>query len=628
MKQLVFVLAFSLLAGYGMAQQPEYPVKVVDGRSYYEYTVRAGDGLFSIARSFGVKQRDLSDANEGLTADIRPGQVILVPMVENREDVVAHHRENDRVHVVEKKQTLYGISKMYKVSIDSLKKLNPFITRGLRAGDTLLISSVPFAEDTTVKEAEQKKTEQKKEGEEVRNETSGEVKKPAYHVIERKETLYGISKMYDMPIHEIIALNPGAEGRLRAGDTLMLRRVSAEERVMSEQTAAVQEKSEDVVMEESGNVQDVADVPVAAVEESVVTKAKGKKEELTVVYLLPFHTEQATVHKATLRFVEFYRGALVALDKAKEYGISTRVYTYDTGRTKEDIEAVLKHKEIADADVIIGPAYSDQIEPVLNYGRRHDKVVVVPFSGKIPERSFYPGLVQFNPPSEMLNSQAIASVAADRSQRYVIGRFASVDSRDKALADELRATLEAEGVQVMDTALNYETLKYVVDAVGSHPTTLLMASSAPADVNLMLDSLAAYQRNNIRVWGFEEWSTLVNKYPNTVYTSLFNAKESAEYAARYDEMFGGHVNVSEPRYDLIGYDLATLVTRSMVRMDTACAFQALPAEEYMQSVPLLIKMQNRYVNNRLIQFHWDGVMMTSKEYIELPKGYGETEDDE
>lgn len=610
---LILVIGFSAVAA-----EPEYPVKVIDGVPYYEYTVKAGDGLYSISRQFGIKQSDLFEANQGLTVDIKAGQLLYIPIPQKDDknaDVVTV--SEDKVHVVEPKQTLYGISHMYGISIDSIVGLNPWATKGIRVGDSLVVARVvverkslakpdmPKTNDMVAPDSKENQIETV-----AQQQMADTIQRSDFHVVQRKETLYAISRKYSMPIHQILDLNPGAARNLRAGDTLYFTKNPIKTEVSV--TIEHEESNLQIIKETAPHDSLVAD--------TTITLPVLPDSTLNIVYLLPFHTDQTTVHKSTLRFVEFYRGALVALQKVKADGISANVYTFDTGRTRADVETLLSKPELANADVIIGPAYSDQLEPVLNFSKKHNIPTIVPFSSKVPEKLFFPGLIQFNPSSTHFYNQVIAAFAAEPNRKYVIGRFQSVSESDKYTADELRKTLIASGVDVIDTVLNFETLRYVVNAVAEHPTTLLMASSAPADVNLMLDSLAAYQRQNIKVWGFEEWSNLTNKYSNTVYASIFNPQESEAYSNAYSSLFGSHAVLSAPRYDLLGYDLTILATKSIIRISpTSIAFQQVEQSEFLQSAPLMIMMQNRYLNNRIYVFHWDGVMLEQTDYIALPK---------
>lgn len=664
MKHRLFFLILSLVVAALVAAAPDCPIRTVDGKNYYEYTVKAGDGLFSIARSFGVKQSVLSEANPGLTSDIRPGQVILIPAPDTvqlaDEPAVAHaapdavaSSSTPLVHVVEPHQTLYGISRIYKTTVDSIIALNPRAKDGLHPGDSLVIRRVVTAVKVPASQTAAPAVEPSQPDAATtpavavpRSENAAPAH-PAFHVVKRRETLYAISRLYDIPIHDLIALNPSAENGLRVGDTLRLD--TPQLHLPAAIPSVPHGPSTASVQPATSAVTDADTVSMSAVTPSFVdsdfttpsfqrphldpmpvesrgdTAATGfDASAVNIVYLLPFQTDQSTVHKSTMRFVEFYRGSLVALEKAKQEGVSAVVRTYDTGRTRADIEEILKLPALAEADIIIGPAYSDQLEAVVAFAHKHNIATVIPFSSKVPEHLYYPGLVQFNPSVEHVVSQSVAAVAADRNRRYVIGRFANVDPDDNALADELKRTLAADGVSVIDTMLDFGSLRYIVDQVGSLPTTLLMASSSPVDVNVMLDSLSAYQHHNIQVWGSEKWATLVNKYPNTIYTSLFNLNESPAYISQYNGLFGPHVSLTDPRYDLIGYDLTTLATCALRSIsDTTYQVAPLPADRYMQSPALYLYIQNRLLNNRLYIYHWDGVTLNEREYIDLPKSFAD-----
>lgn len=95
----------------------------------YEYKISRGDNLWTIARAFNVSARDLADAN-GLTnaALIKPGQVIVIPITGG---VVAP--AGSGTHSVRRGESLWTISRRYKVSMQDLRTWN-----GL-AGDTIRI---------------------------------------------------------------------------------------------------------------------------------------------------------------------------------------------------------------------------------------------------------------------------------------------------------------------------------------------------------------------------------------------------------------------------------------------------------------------------------------------------------
>lgn len=184
--------------------------------------------------------------------------------------------EDYKFHEVKAGETLYSLSKQYDVSIERLKKFNPDLKEGLRAGMKLLIPSPEKNADTpatptpsassgdadtnfvahTVKDDQtlysiartygvemsdiRKANPQmgeviklgqvlriplhkKKQREREEEQTPAEMLKNYYVIkIEPKQTAYSISKQFDISLDSIYTLNPGAEDGLQIGQFLKL----------------------------------------------------------------------------------------------------------------------------------------------------------------------------------------------------------------------------------------------------------------------------------------------------------------------------------------------------------------------------------------------------------------------
>ena len=93
MKHFTIIITSILLALsiHINAQELNYPKVTIEGKTYYEYTVVAGDGLYSISRRFGISPKELNASNPDLTTDIKPGQKILIP---SKEEIQENKAEN------------------------------------------------------------------------------------------------------------------------------------------------------------------------------------------------------------------------------------------------------------------------------------------------------------------------------------------------------------------------------------------------------------------------------------------------------------------------------------------------------------------------------------------------------
>ncbi|NOY36633.1 MAG: LysM peptidoglycan-binding domain-containing protein [Chlorobi bacterium] len=113
-------------------------------------------------------------------------QQVPVPVEKSNEKVIIEGKIYF-IHVVKPGQTLYGISRAYHVSEKVISAENPVLVTGLQPGQVL---KIPFVRDI-------------KQNEEVRD-----TEKYIYHTLVEGETLYFLSKKYNVRVDEIMSGNP------------------------------------------------------------------------------------------------------------------------------------------------------------------------------------------------------------------------------------------------------------------------------------------------------------------------------------------------------------------------------------------------------------------------------------
>lgn len=115
-------------------------------------------------------------------------------------------------HTVQPKETLYGITKKYLISLEELQKLNPFLKeRGLQPGDELIISS---------KQANNQKIVEEKLIVSQKEKSSNNSTDFEYITIKPKETLYNLTKSYNIGEAALKSLNPNLSEGLKEGDII------------------------------------------------------------------------------------------------------------------------------------------------------------------------------------------------------------------------------------------------------------------------------------------------------------------------------------------------------------------------------------------------------------------------
>ena len=148
------------------------------------YTVVAGDTLYSIASKFGVSVVDLVYLNNLDSTILNVGQVLEIP---GKMSIYTTYK-------VKPGDTLWGIARSYGTTVDKIKSLNNLNSNILSIGQELLIPT-----DKTITETNY----------------------PVYTVVSG-DTLYGISKRYNVSVDEIKKLNNLTSNLLSIGQRLQI----------------------------------------------------------------------------------------------------------------------------------------------------------------------------------------------------------------------------------------------------------------------------------------------------------------------------------------------------------------------------------------------------------------------
>lgn len=218
-----------------------------------QHTVRKGESLYSISKKYNVTVSQLELLNPTAKKGL---DVNAVLKISEKKDVEVLE------HEVVAKETLFGLSKKYNISIEKLKQLNPSVeSEGLKVGQVLKVSnsknySIP--EKIVVEKPKQKKDKIEKV---VKIDALQEV----FHTVLPKETKYGLSKKYKISISELEELNPQIKNDLAVGTRLVIRisekiekEVVVEEVVFPKEIKLVSEKglsfAESVIATASSNI--------------------------------------------------------------------------------------------------------------------------------------------------------------------------------------------------------------------------------------------------------------------------------------------------------------------------------------------------------------------------------------
>ena len=180
------ILAFFLIiTQIGFAQQEKS----------INHKVVKGETIYQISKKYNVTPDEIFKINPDAKNGVQENNILIIP---NSNSFSYNIKKNEipvnklvTSHVVQPKETLYGISKLYNVTVNDLEKENDFIIKeGIKPGQTLQIpakSTLNQEEKLIEKIVSTTETNQ--------------------HIVKPKETLFSIARLYNVSVNDLDKLN-------------------------------------------------------------------------------------------------------------------------------------------------------------------------------------------------------------------------------------------------------------------------------------------------------------------------------------------------------------------------------------------------------------------------------------
>ncbi|MEO6173968.1 MAG: LysM peptidoglycan-binding domain-containing protein [Flavobacterium circumlabens] len=241
---LVFILSFN---------------RITAQDSIIEHKIQKGETAYFIAQKYKVSVEEIYKLNPESQNGIKDNQIIKIPV-----HSAEQQKSNPQItHIVGPKETLFGLSKQYNVSVEALQNANPILAGGLQIGQELSIpqhtANLPKTEisasskvthevvakeslfsiarqyNVSVQDLENLNKELLQNGLQIgqtisipnkRKTLDGRVRvinqETVFHVVEPKETKFSIAKKYGISIEQLESQNPEIVNGLIVGNKLAI----------------------------------------------------------------------------------------------------------------------------------------------------------------------------------------------------------------------------------------------------------------------------------------------------------------------------------------------------------------------------------------------------------------------
>ena len=248
------------------------------------------------------------------------------------------------VHKVKGGETLFSISRAYNVTIDDIVRKNDSLKAGLKEGSTIYIPSAEAASAVAVSG---------ESGWELSGENIRKYSKRK-HTVKWYEQIGDVAKKYNVPVEAIVAFNNLKEMQLKKKQILYI--PNNEFLVLMAQQQTKETAAQMPVPDEEEAA--AADAREDAAKEFPPLPPMQVTETARIAYILPLNL--ADTLGANSNFMDFYAGALLAVNGMKEEGMKITVDLFDN--IADGINP--------DTDFVVGPVKATDmrnfLEPDIN----------------------------------------------------------------------------------------------------------------------------------------------------------------------------------------------------------------------------------------------------------------------
>lgn len=586
--QSVF-LALAIIAGSSIKVMAQATAE----SGYFLHTVTKGQSLYSISSMYNVTIDDIVRLNPGSDKQIREGAALKIPQA------ATTNSDKPVFHTIQAGETLYRLSVKYNVTTQAICEANPGLsTENFRSGQVIII---PVQSDSKPQK-ETPKTEEQENTNVKMNDWKD------MHKVERKETIFSISREYGITEEELIAANPELKtGKLKKGTFLFIPYGKNDKKKESESQPITKELTNEEVFSQNEEL-------------------KKDIKTIKAAVMLPFMAGTSTNMDEQVRMVEYYEGFLMAVDSLKKQGVSIDLYTYDTKGREATLNSILSKKEMKNMDIIFGPAKAQDIDVLATFADKNNIRLVVPFAPKVDEVFKNPHIYQINTPQSYLYSEVYEHFTRKFSDSNVIFLNASNGDREKdEFIKGMKTELRNNGISYRDFTVtdNFYEITTVMDTLRNN--IFIPTSGKSTALVKILPQLTQIRRERpnymMNLFGYPEWQTYTNDYLASFYeidtyfyssfytNNLFPA--AVHFTNSYRRWYSKDMANIYPKYGMLGYDTGYFFLKGLSKYGNKI-------EENLNSIqviPIQTGFKFERVNN------WGGFINRKVFFVHFSKDY-------
>ncbi|WP_456461702.1 LysM peptidoglycan-binding domain-containing protein [Lutibacter sp.] len=412
-------------------------------KKYVSYIVKKGETIKSIAKTYKMSKRDLLRLNPGVSKKPKPNTVIIVPNKNFGRVIINTNKTNEKLYTVQPKETLFGISRKFGVSIDELKAINPILKEGLKIGMKLVIPkpSITQAKDSI---------------------------NYVLHTVVIDDTIYNLAKRFEVTEESLFDLNPILEEGLKLGMLLKIKPIE----ITEDDTTIFKEKID-------------------------LTK------EINVVFMLPYQLNKLNDSIRKVNFkksnsllnytTDFHLGTIMAIDSLRQKGLKINVKYFDTENSDYKVQYIVNQSDFKNADIVIGPLFFDKAQWV---SKRTKIPVVSPLFSKKQGKFSKNNLVKASPGPEIYENKLLTYLEKKyEGENIIVINDDKLENQSKLwrIVNKLKSFDSIQNIAVVKTKegfIDSELFKTKLDTLGKN--WIIISSDEKVTTSAAINNLKTY----------------------------------------------------------------------------------------------------------------------------------------
>jgi LysM repeat protein/ABC-type branched-subunit amino acid transport system substrate-binding protein len=529
---IFLVICFSLSISNSYAQNKTPETRYVSGKKYLVHIVEKGHTLYAISKKYAVDIDYIVADNPGIENNLGIGQEVLISAMRVKRTEAKNSpeiKDGYLIYTVLKKENAYSISRAHNVPLNALYSANPGIDKGLRTGQQVRIP-VQAVRDERMQNlipATDHYSPDSLFGTYYNKDDS-----LINHIVKAKETMYGICRFYQVHPDSILKVNFGLPLGLLFKDTIRIPKRNPQ--FQSTFTATIKDNNENPITSDSYN---------GLFKFNNFKVQAGLKDVYAVALMLPLEIDKYVVADKDGRYasienniaLQFYQGAMLAIDSLKNSGLSIDLYVYDTQRSPEYVKQHLRKSEFKNIDFIIGPMYRSVFDVVKQYAIANQIKMVCP----VPQENN----ILFNAPFIFK-----ATASTNTQMRYLAKYILTQKKQVNVIAIDSKLSVDkGERVSFIKTyntsarsngkdSIAFLSMEeYTIEAIANsleleRENVLVVPSSDVSFVTNFINRLTTIPNikdYNITIYGLENWLKFDKIDPS--YKNRFNIHLTSSY---------------------------------------------------------------------------------------------------